>query len=78
MEDSVFIQPFKLQEKTDISIDQSLLYHDTSMLKQDGTELNMSRTGAESGAGGSRFSMSFAKDEEQKGNSSLDMNVIEV
>ena len=49
------------------------------MLKQDETQLNMSRTGdRDSGAGGSRFSMSFAKDEEQKGNSSLDMNIVEV
>ena len=40
----------------------------------------MSGTGANSGAGGSRFSMSFAKDDQNNGSSCSDqeMNVVEV
>jgi hypothetical protein len=52
MEDSVFVEPFKIQDKTDVTNpDQSLLYQEASQMTMAGDV-----------QGDARFSVSFAKD----------------
>lgn len=66
-ESSVFVEPFKLQERETIDPDRSLIYHDKSPGAKAAADLNAEPEGAgeRHKSGSSRFSVSFAHDEAQ-------------
>lgn len=60
METSVFVEPFKLQERETIDKDNSLLYHERDLSDNGRENTEKGLQGTES-----RFSVSFAQDESQ-------------